>query len=376
MKREIDRRVALGFGLGAFVIASALGFAYCDWGAVIDLEQTSAEAMVLHTPEVWPPVAGDLDREIAATELRRLDAAIADRGSDAAVVDAGPIDTGPPITLPDEFELAGVQVRRGYREGFHYLEVVLGGAGFDDLLPIAFVFHGRGAAAQLPGGPFLSLSHPIRVIVPQAPERLGRGWTWIPVSVGSGLVDRLASSLFQVSSHIAQFIRAVIAERPTLGRPIVTGFSQGGLIAYSLALHHDDVVGAAFLLSTWLPPPIEPLYKRSDLQYPLMRAMHGTNDPIIPVGPTRVLAARLRERGFDIELEEFPGVGHEMSPEMNELFHRWLERAVCNVLGLDHCPAALAPGEDAGVPFAEDAGLDAGVDGGPPDAGRRRRRRP
>ncbi len=326
--------------------------------------------MVMHTPEVWPPIAGDLDQELVATEQRHHDASLHEND-----LDSGPTDAGPPIALPDESELSGILVRRGYREGLHYLEVVLGGASFDDPLPVAFVFHGRGAAAQLPGGPFLSISHPIRVIVPQAPERLGQGWTWIPVSVGSGLVDRLASSLFQVSSHIAQFMRAIMADRPTLGRPIVTGFSQGGLIAYSLALYHDDVVGAAFLLSTWLPPPLEPLYKRSDLQYPPMRAMHGMNDPIIPVGPTRMLASRLRERGFDIELEEFAGVGHEMSPEMNDLFHRWLERALCNVLAIEFCPGALAPGEDAGMPPIEDAGIDVD-DAGPPDAGRRRRRRP
>jgi phospholipase/carboxylesterase len=365
--------VGIGLSIGAIAIASAFGFAYCDLGGVIDLEQTSAEAMVMHTPEVWPPVAGDLDQELAATELRRIDASTS--GDDAGPIDAGPVDAGPPIALPDESELSGIQARRGYREGFHYIEVVLGEASFDDPLPIAFIFHGRGAAAQLPGGPFLSLSHPIRVIIPQASDRLGHGWTWIPVSVGSGLIDRLASSLFQVSSHIAQFIRSITSDLPTIGRPIVTGFSQGGLIAYSLALHHDDVVGAAFLLSTWLPPPLEPLYKRGDLQYPPMRAMHGTNDPIIPIGPTRVLASRLHERGFDIELEEFAGVGHEMSPEMNELFHRWIERALCNVLAIEFCPGAVAPGEDAGMPLV-DAGLNTELDAGPPDAGRRRRRRP
>ena len=102
--------------------------------------------------------------------------------------------------------------------------------------------------------------------------------------------------------------------------------------------------------------------------------MHGTVDPVIPVGPTRVLVDRLRTRGFDIELVEFDGVGHEMSEAMNQTFHRWLERAVCDVVGDTACPAALAPGEDAGVPI-EDAGVDAGEDAGV-DAGRRRRRAP
>ncbi|MDQ3035202.1 MAG: dienelactone hydrolase family protein, partial [Myxococcota bacterium] len=354
MATHLDARAGTAVVIGALGVASALGLAMCDLPGEGDANEVSAEAIVTHTPEVWPPVGGDLDAELQATAIRRIGASAYDAGWDA-----GPGDAGPPIALPDQAELGDIEVRRGFLDGLHYLEVVYGGASFDDALPIAFVLHGRGGNAQLPGGPFLELSHPVRVIVPQAPERLGDGWMWIPVSVGSGLVDRLASTLFQVTSRVARFIRQVAAERPTIGRPIVTGFSQGGLLTYALALHHDDVVGHAFPLSTWLPPPLEPLYRRDDLRYPPIRAMHGSSDPIIPIGPTRELVDRLRERGFDVEFEEFPGVGHEMSDDMNALFHRWLERAVCDSVGDFACPGALAPGEDGGLPLL-DAGDDAG----------------
>jgi phospholipase/carboxylesterase len=266
------------------------------------------------------------------------------------------------IPLPSD-DLQGVLVRRGAFEDIHYIEVVIGAATFDDPMPIVFVLHGRGGVAMLPGGPFIGLTHAIRVIVPQAPGRLGSGWEWLPVSVGSGLVDRLASSLFQVSSRLAAMIRAVSRERPTIGRAIVTGFSQGGLVTYALALHHDDVVSHAFPLSTWLPPPLEPLYRRDDLVYPTIRSMHGSADPVIPVAPTRELVDRLRGRGFDVELHEFAGVRHEMSAEMDALFHLWLEQAVCDVVGDATCARGPEP-VDAGV-------LDGAVaeDGGAPDGG-------
>jgi hypothetical protein len=86
--------------------------------------------------------------------------------------------------------------------------------------------------------------------------------------------------------------------------------------------------------------------------------------------------------GYDVDLAEFDGVGHTMSPEMNALFHVWLDRAVCVAMDDGWCRDVATMEEevlrglrnempdagprDAGEP---DAGLDAGI-----DAGRRRRR--
>lgn len=366
MATQLDRRSAPALLIGSIVTGAALGLAVWDRPVSSEGELPSVEALVTHTPEAWPPSGGDVETVIEATALRT----IAEYGQDAGV-DAGPADAGPPIDLPEGSD-EGIAARRGRYEDIHYLEVVLGSASFDDALPIVFVFHGRGGRAQLPGGPFRGLSHPVRVIVPQGPDRLGQGFEWVPVSVGSGLVDRLSATLFQVSARLANMIRAIAEERPTVGRPIVTGFSQGGLVTYALALYHDDVVGHAFPLSTWLPPPIEPLHRRHDLRYPPIRSMHGGDDRVIPVAPTRAMVERLRQRGFDVELHEFAGVRHELNDEMNTLFQRWLERAVCDVVGDPICLGALAPGEE---PPSLDGGVDAGPEDGGVDAGRRRARR-
>jgi phospholipase/carboxylesterase len=353
---HLDARTGTALAIGGVLTAAALGIAFCETPHTATEAHRAAEAMLTHTPtpdDQWPPRAGDTEAELTATAIERIAASAAyDSG-----MDSGPGDGGPPIALPDG-ATPGMQARRGRWQDFHYLEVVLGEAPFDEPLPIVFVFHGRGGEAQLPGGPFLGLSHAIRVIVPQAPDRLGAGWEWLPVSIGSGLVDRLASSLFQVGARVAEMIRAITEERRGKGRPIVTGFSQGGLLAYVLALHHDDVVGHAFPLSTWLPPPLEPLYRRADLRYPPIRSMHGATDPVIPIAPTRDLVSRLRDRGFEIELVEFEGVGHDMSADMNALFHRWLERAVCDVMGDAECPAAEEPPAQGADP---DAGPEPGA---------------
>jgi len=317
-----------------------------------------AEALTETTDEIWPP----------PPEPTSPDGA-----------DAGPLqDPLPPMPPPRP----GLEARTGEADDLHYIEAVFGDADFDDPMPIVLVLHGRGGRALLPGGPFYGLSHPVRVIAPQAPEPLGSGYQWLPVRVGSGLVDRLSASLVAAASRLARFLRALQATHDHEGKAIVTGFSQGGLLTMALALYHDDVVGEALPLSAWLPPPLEPSYRREDITYPAIHSMHGTADDIIPIDPTRELFGRLGELSFEVELVEFDGVEHETTGAMNDLFHRWLEAAVCRAMKDTECAFEATnearalqdlPPLDAGVPDAgpPDAGLlpeDAGADAEPPDA--------
>ena len=66
---------------------------------------------------------------------------------------------------------------------------------------------------------------------------------------------------------------------------------------------------------------------------------------------------RLRGRGFEIELQEFAGVGHEMSAEMDALFHAWLVRAVCDVVGDVECAGGATQEPDDGGLAIDDGGV-------------------
>ena len=306
----------------------------------------------------WPPMVG-------ATVMD-------DAGADTSE------DAGPEALLPEPLDTPGYIAREGERDGIRYLEVVVGDAQFDDALPMLVMIHGRGGRAQVPGGPFLGLSYPVRIIVPQAPEPLGQGFQWLPVYVGQGLVDRISSTLFQTTSRLASVLRALREERPTIGKVIVSGFSQGALLTLALAIHHDDLVGHAFPLASWMPPPLVPACRRPDLTYPRIRSMHGTADTTIPLAPTRDLFGRLSGMGFDVELVEFEGVQHVISDDENAVFHHWLNAAICTTLGDVECAvesenqAAIVRQielPDAGLGFP-DANDDAGDVGPvPPDAG-------
>lgn len=318
----------------------------------------------------WPPRGSELPDALAQSEAVSAigSATIYDAGHDAADVDAGPPLPEPPPDTPT------FQVRQDERDGIFFLEVIIGQAAQQDALPMLVVLHGRGGSAQIPGGPFLGLTHPVRVIVPQATDRLGEGYEWLPVYVGEGLVDRLSSTLFAQASRLAGLVRDLASERSAPGKVIVSGFSQGGLLTITLALYHDDLVGEAFPLSCWLPPPLVPSYRRADLRYPRIRSMHGTADTTIPLGPTRELFSDLVTLGFDATLVPFEGVGHTISDDENTLFHLWLEAAVCRAVADPDCEAAAEAAAGAMMPIdvvAEDAGAleDTSDDAGASDAG-------
>lgn len=240
---------------------------------------------------------------------------------------APPEEPAEPLLPPTEVA-PGIRVREGMAHDLSYFEIILGDADFDDALPLVVLLHGRGDRPRIPGGPFRGVPIPMRLIVPRGPLRLGAGFAWILASVTQGRPDVLAASLRNRTHHVAALIDTLYRTRPTLGRPIVSGFSQGALLAFSLALHRPDVVVRALPLAGWVPPDLMPLVPTApELRVPI-RAVHGAEDLVIPIVPTREVIARLRELEWEVELAEFEGVGHVVSPEMNAMFEAWLEQAL------------------------------------------------
>ena len=123
-------------------------------------------------------------------------------------------------------------------------------------------------------------------------------------------------------------IKKVHAQRPTLGTPIVTGFSQGGMLTFALAVGHPDAVGDALPMAGWLPPQLTPDAPYEPERQVPIRSAHGTADPIVRFEPTRVLIDLLAGLGWNASLKPFEGVEHVMSPEMNAQFEQWLEESL------------------------------------------------
>ena len=231
---------------------------------------------------------------------------------------------GTPIEAPDgATDVPGIQARSFVFDGLWVAEVVLGEAEPDAALPLVVMLHGRGDQPRIPGGPFARVPTPLRVLVPRGPLTLGAGYAWARYSVTQGHHDEIAADLVAIAERLARLIDHITRTRPTAGSPIVTGFSQGAMVAWTLAVRFPDRIGLAIPIAGWVPPAARP----QPLRTAPTRAMHGGADPIVRIEPTREWVALLREAGNDVDWLEFEGVGHTITPEMNDQFEEWLEEA-------------------------------------------------
>jgi phospholipase/carboxylesterase len=193
--------------------------------------------------------------------------------------------------------------------GLRFVERLTGGARAADRLPLIIGIHGRGGAPQNFGQVLSALSIPARVILPYGPEPRGWGYTWFPDWNDD---DELAAATRKAADRLAAMIDELVARRPTAGKPIVTGFSQGGMLSFTLAVLHPEVVGAAFPAGGLLPRPLWPATWPPGSPRPTVHAFHGAADDLVAVEDARGSVRRLADLGFSAELTEYPGVRHRI----------------------------------------------------------------
>ncbi|XYI03857.1 alpha/beta hydrolase [Sorangium sp. So ce1128] len=196
-----------------------------------------------------------------------------------------------------------------------YLEEVTGGADSGEALPLVVAIHGLGDRPESFAGLLSGADCKARLIVPRGLTPYHDGYSWFPLQQALGS-DDVGQGILRAAAALAATIERVAAERPTRGKAIVTGFSQGGALTFALALHHPRLIGAAFPVSGWVPPAVLPGGGAVDPAAPSLVALHGEADRRVPIGPTRDAIAALGGRGAKASLKSYPVVGHTVSGEM------------------------------------------------------------
>ena len=201
--------------------------------------------------------------------------------------------------------------------------------------PTLLALHGWGANAMdllgvapyLADGRFLVLCPQGAVTVPLGGAMEGFGW--FPLSLGAP--PDPAAFRAGVDS-IREFLNAAERRYPIARDKLaLLGFSQGGVMAYALALAEPRRFAALAALSTWLPPELAGGIG-SDLSSLSVLVQHGTRDDLIQVERARESVETLRRLSARVVYREYE-MGHELSPaSLQDLSAFLAERAISPIL--------------------------------------------
>ncbi len=198
--------------------------------------------------------------------------------------------------------------------------------------PTIIALHGWGASAHdLIGiAPFLGGGR-VQMICPQGaltvPVASAAGFGWFPLTGSGQLFDE--GAITRAADRVRAFITAAEERYPIDRRKLVlAGFSQGGVLAYLLALTEPERFAALVALSSWLPPPMVATLRPNDARRGLPTLVqHGASDETIAVARARQSVESLRTLGVPVTYREY-AMGHEITAASLTDLASWLDELV------------------------------------------------
>ena len=194
--------------------------------------------------------------------------------------------------------------------------------------PTLLVLHGWGAnafdllglAPHLCGGRFLALCPQGPVQTPIGPGAVGYGW--YPLVPGT---PPEAHELRTACDHLLKFLDAAAERYPVDPKKLgVVGFSQGGVMAYTLAFGAPQRFAALAALSTWCPPyAVENIADPEAVRYLATLVQHGSRDDLVGVERARESVETLRALRLPLTYREYD-IGHEINHRSLADLSDWL----------------------------------------------------
>lgn len=165
---------------------------------------------------------------------------------------------------------------------------------------------------------------PVRVLLPQGPVPRRGGFTWFPLGHEEKDAAAKLADVEAMAARLAQLIRQVKQEHPELRRVAVTGFSYGGDLAWLLAVRYPELVHvSAPMGSRLLGEPTGALPATSRVL-----VLQGEVDAIINAQQTSARVEALKARGVPVDLRVYPGLGHDLSPQLIEDWRAFLREGL------------------------------------------------
>ena len=150
------------------------------------------------------------------------------------------------------------------------------------------------------------------------------GYAWFPPEGGEASGEARLSS----EEALGSLLEEVLERYPVKpGHAVLGGFSQGGMISYSLGLTMPDAFEGLVALSAQIPDP-EGL--RARLPADRMQAIfiaHGTQDSMIPVDRARRALGFLEAEGYAPEYNEYD-MAHQITQDVLDDLVSWIRRVL------------------------------------------------
>jgi phospholipase/carboxylesterase len=189
------------------------------------------------------------------------------------------------------------------------------GASAHDLLGLAPILHGGRALVLCPQGPLAFQAGPGAI-----------GYGWFPLAAGRPPEpEEVEAALAQVG----RFLDAACERYPVdPKRLVMAGFSQGGVMAYQLALRDPERYAGLIAMSSWLPAEVAKAIPQQPGHALLPTlVVHGSSDPMIGIDRAYVSRDALLGLGVPTTFREYD-MGHEIRPEALRELLAWLEEKV------------------------------------------------
>ena len=180
----------------------------------------------------------------------------------------------------------------------------------DESAPVIIAIHGMGDRPDRWVEDWRTFPARVQIALPRAFDTYGSGYSWFQFK--DGMTDEQFGA--EVGAAEARLWRG-IARLAGTRHPIVTGFSQGGILSFAMAARHPIEVVKAFPIAGACPGPLLPQNKARAA--PVI-AFHGTADSVLDVKWGRETVHAFAEQGNSAELREYEGVDHMITPQMRK----------------------------------------------------------
>lgn len=192
--------------------------------------------------------------------------------------------------------------------------------------------HGLGASGHdfEPIVPQLGLNKnmAVRFVFPHAPKRA--------VTVNGGIVMPAWYDIMEMSLErkvdvaqietSAQQIQDLISREIEQGvspeHIVIAGFSQGGAVAYHVALGYPERLAGLMTLSTYLATNDNIDYSVANKDMPIL-IEHGSHDPVVPVILGKQAQQLLESKGYHVSYNTYPMAHQVCMPQIKNI-GEWL----------------------------------------------------